>query len=144
MNFTRADFASREHNARNIRVRFYDVRTAACHKYRRVASLQIASVCASFYYVAHFHVSLIGFMTPEIYWVLKNQKRKARRLLLSKWTFLCKNSKRFNFFIPGEYARIKIFTAVYMFSDYIFFFYVPFALYFIFCSFEITINHTLM
>lgn len=79
MNFTRADFASREHNARNIHVRFYDVRTAACHKYRRVASLQIASVCASFYYVAHFHVSLIGFMTLEIYWVSKNVRQKGKK-----------------------------------------------------------------
>lgn len=50
MNFTRADFALHGTQcAEYIRARFYDVRTAACHKYRGVASLQIASVCASFY-----------------------------------------------------------------------------------------------
>lgn len=53
LNFTRADFALRPHNAERMHAYMIlrDVRTAACHKYRQFASLQIAS--APFYYEAN-------------------------------------------------------------------------------------------
>lgn len=49
-----------------------DVRTAACHKYRQFASLQIAS--APFYYERRFCALLIGFTTPEIFCILKKTR----------------------------------------------------------------------
>jgi len=99
---------------RNIRVRFYDVRTAACHKYRRCKLANCLRLRPFLLRGERFRVSLIGFTTPEIsFWKflplppLKKKKTRPRRLFsnMDKLHFYgSRNLGRFNFFIPGEYA----------------------------------------
>jgi len=106
------------------------------------ASLQIASVCAPFYYEANAfpctfdwihdarNIVLKNFLPPP---PLKKKKTPPRRLFsnVNKLHFYgSRNLERFNFFIPGEYAGIKIFIAS-VYSQIIFFF---FALYTLFSA----------
>lgn len=114
---------------RNIRVRFYDVRTAACHKYRRCKLANCLRLLSFLPRGEHFRAPLmIGFTTSEIYIILKNIKKKESNIHAATSSsfedklhfYGAEIERRSNFFIPGEYARIKIFTAFSLSSDYIF------------------------
>lgn len=88
LNFARANFALRSRTTRNIRVILRDVRTAACHKYRQFASLQIAS--APFYYEAN------GVSAFSFDWILNARNilrfEKFHKLVMLLSSFLIVNN----------------------------------------------------
>lgn len=91
----------------------------------------------------HFRALLIGFTTPEIYRFEKEKERNIHAATSSPFEidklhfYEAEIERRSNFFIPGEYAGIKIFTA----SVYPQIIYFPFYLLYVILYFPLVLNH---